>query len=283
VLVTVLHILCASVLSTHTHIHVHKCTMSLCHYYLQLYIFCFAFVWSLFLFPSLFSFQFFLTLFLLFPHSFSGAFRTLGATEAKLSDNLKRIFLELLEEKSACGDFDTQSLSLAVFSIAHIGKLRRRAFLHSLSTLSSLNNFTSLHLIYPSASFSSSLPSFLLSLSLLLSLPPSPPPPGFTWEHSLSALCRVSLRFCVVDCAPTFSSKEFYWSIMGLAKMVKLKNKNKICDPFLSTLFVIILPVISLQVYENRFLPLHAHLSICQSNHLSVGLSAVKVVKLGLI
>jgi hypothetical protein len=158
VLVTVLHILCASVLSTHTHIHVHKCTMSLCHYYLQLYIFCFAFVWSLFHFPSLFSFQFFLTLFLLFPHSFSGAFRTLGATEAKLSDNLKRIFLELLEEKSACGDFDTQSLSLAVFSIAHIGKLRSRAFLHSLSTLSSSNNFTSLHLIYPSASFSSSLP-----------------------------------------------------------------------------------------------------------------------------
>ena len=89
----------------------------------------------------------------------------MGATESTLSENLKRILLELLEEKAASSDFDTQSLSLAVFSTAHI---------------------------------------------------------GFSWEHSLSTLSRVSLRFCVVDCAPTFSSKEFYWSIMGLAKMVKM-------------------------------------------------------------
>ena len=88
----------------------------------------------------------------------------MGATEDKLTENLKKIFLDLLEEKSASGDFDTQSLSLAVFSMANI---------------------------------------------------------GFSWEQSLSSLSRVSLRFCVVDCAPTFSSKEFYWSIMGLAKMVK--------------------------------------------------------------
>ena len=87
------------------------------------------------------------------------------AAENLLSPKLKEIFLDLIEEKSLCDDFDTQSLSLSLFSMAHI---------------------------------------------------------GFSWEHSLSSLSRVSLRKCVIRCADNFSSKEFYWSTMGLAKMVKL-------------------------------------------------------------
>ena len=84
-------------------------------------------------------------------------------TQEILSQKLKEIFLTLIEEKSISNDFDCQSLSLSLFSVAHL---------------------------------------------------------NFTWEKSLSSLSRVGLRNCVIDSAPLFMSKEFYWSIMGLAKMV---------------------------------------------------------------
>ena len=105
----------------------------------------------------------------------SGAFRTLEASEQTLSPRLLGTFLTLIEERSLAGDFDTQSLSLTLFSTAHMN--------FSWECSSSLSDSKE--------------------------------------ECSFSSLTRVSLRETLTSCAFKFSSKEFYWAIMGLAKLVK--------------------------------------------------------------
>jgi hypothetical protein len=42
----------------------------------------------------------------------------------------------------------------------------------------------------------------------------------FTWEKSLSAVCRVALRNNLTRLLKTVTSKELYWTLTGLGKMV---------------------------------------------------------------